>query len=183
MTIIYRESKGAPLTATEIDGNFHELVQRIEKLENLDTVREDLIHIKQEADELTFISNLGIELGRARLPTLTMTPRGSWLANTQFMNNDIITHDHAAYLCVKSHKSNNFDNDQQYWLKLFSSQHTATNPIQSLSQFPTMTQDSLLKPNFGQLVVYVNEDKPELLLGDLNCWRRVSNGEIFNPES
>ena len=41
MTIVLRATKGTPLTADEMDGNFKEIVKRLEMLEGAETIPED----------------------------------------------------------------------------------------------------------------------------------------------
>ena len=141
------------------------------------------IHIKQEGDEVIFTSNRGAEWGRVQLPTVIMTPRGLWQKDTYYGKNDIVGTDKAAYICLKSHMSHDFYREHDHWLTLFTfpSSTTTAIPLESF-KLPTMTQDSMLSPIFGMLALYVDEQRPQLLIGDMENWRRVSDNHIVNPD-
>ena len=52
MPILYRHQKGSPLTTEEVDGNFYELISRLESLEQKTTQNESIIKVEQKGDQL-----------------------------------------------------------------------------------------------------------------------------------
>lgn len=66
MTLTYRHQKGAPLTVEELDGNFKEIDNRLQQLEN--HMGETLGKIELEGNQLSFMGSLGTHFGTFTLP-------------------------------------------------------------------------------------------------------------------
>lgn len=73
MPLTYRHKKGSPLTAEELDGNFKELEERIQTLEN--HMGEILGKIELEGDQLSFIGSHGTNFGTVSLPKADVPQR------------------------------------------------------------------------------------------------------------
>ena len=116
MGIIYREEKGEPLTSADVDGNFRELEQRLRELEKLPATR-GVHRVIQQKDTLVFEDAAGLELGKAKIPIIALNPRGTWKSKEDYAPNDVVTHENAAYLCLRHHKSEKFG--QGDWQVLF----------------------------------------------------------------
>lgn len=118
MAIIYRSEKGCALSADEVDGNFRDLDQRIKELEKNDMGRR-LEQIVQQGDLLIMQDQVGGELGRAKIPIISLNPRGEWQSNADYIPNDVVTYKSAAYICHKHHRSEEFEPSKwQLLLKL-----------------------------------------------------------------
>lgn len=116
--MIYRSEKGEPLTIEELDGNFRELAERVQKLEN--TIHEQhpmdgLKEIRQEGDRIHFISTMGHDLGFVTLPKIHPTMRGQWKENMYYCINDWVIEERRTYACTQSHVSTTFEKDQEKW--------------------------------------------------------------------
>ena len=105
MVVILREQKGTPLTSIEVDGNFKELMTRIELLENNRPPIESLANIQQDGDDLVMTGTLGTVFERIRLPVLHWVMRGKWQNHTDYHVNEVVTYDHQNYVCLKAHNS------------------------------------------------------------------------------
>lgn len=110
MTIVYRTTgawgagQGSNLSAAQVDGNFHDLDQRVDAL--------GAGPAPAEIDTISLSGNtLTITLDDARffevtVPTVTFTYRGSWTASTAYLANDVfevadvgtfvVTYDHTS---------------------------------------------------------------------------------------
>tara|TARA_R110002095_G_scaffold186939_3_gene164243 strand:- start:210 stop:587 length:378 start_codon:yes stop_codon:yes gene_type:complete len=125
MTITYRNLKGAPLSADELDQNFRELHERLEKLEeNTGTHSHGGIsQITQDGADIVFESAVGGVLGRFTLPSLHMRPRGSWSAHEDYLFYDLCLFEGKTYFCKKPHKSGDtFVESVENWDIIFSAE-------------------------------------------------------------
>jgi hypothetical protein len=107
MTIIYRDEKGANLTPAEVDGNFHDLDDRVTNIEDSPPEARGIADITQSIDggALTFeMTDSSIE-GPFSLPAFALRFRGTWETSTNYVVNDIITAGGAAYLVLITHTS------------------------------------------------------------------------------
>ncbi len=68
MGIIYREEKGSPLTAQELDGNFRELEKRLSQLEETNETSEGIGNISYQNETLTITGSFGTDFGSFPLP-------------------------------------------------------------------------------------------------------------------
>ena len=115
MSIILRSEKGAPLTIEEMDGNFRELLIRLEKLENGECHVEGLKSAYLEGDEVVFMTSLDRELGRFRLPSLVFCFKGMWAPHTLYAFGDIITLQRNAWICQEPHTSEGAFHEGPQW--------------------------------------------------------------------
>ena len=67
MAIVYREEKGSPLTAAEMDGNFRALERRIIALEGERESPESIATITLEGDDLIITGTHGSTWGPFRV--------------------------------------------------------------------------------------------------------------------
>lgn len=107
MTIVYRDEKGANLTANEVDGNFHDLDDRVTSIENSPPEARGIVEITQSGDggSLTFeMTDSSLE-GPFTLPTFSLRFRGEWEAETGYAVNDIITANSVVYIVLFAHTS------------------------------------------------------------------------------
>lgn len=70
MAIVYREEKGSPLTAAEMDGNFAQLERRITALEAERESPESIASITLEGDDLIITGTHGSTWGPLQVPGL-----------------------------------------------------------------------------------------------------------------
>lgn len=118
MAIIYRLEKGSPLTTEEMDNNFRELHQRLEKLEyrQADTGVGWGGHIELQGDTLIFLSATDDILSQIKLPLPYFHPRGQWQSQQTYAAYDVVNTGKQAYCCLNAHKSSEqFSQDQHHW--------------------------------------------------------------------
>lgn len=122
MTITYRNLKGAPLSADELDQNFKELHQRLEKLEEniLPLTQGGVARITQKGAEILFESASEETLGKVTLPSLRFRPRGFWALQKDYLFYDICFFEGKIYCCKTAHKSSeSFEDDSSKWDIIF----------------------------------------------------------------
>ena len=120
MSIIYREEKGAPLTAQELDGNFHDLDERIKALERQSPDRK--IHeIKFQGDWVVIYDNAGQVVSQTKMPLISLNPKGQWQETQAYVRNDLIAYQGITYICSKSHSPSAFSAEN--WQKLYEEKH------------------------------------------------------------
>lgn len=107
MTITYRNLKGAPLSADELDQNFRELHERVEQLEeNLGLhTQGGIAKITQDGADIIFESEAGESMGRLTLPSLYFRPRGLWGSQNDYLFYDLCLFEGKTYCCKRAHKS------------------------------------------------------------------------------
>lgn len=74
MSLIYREHKGAPLTATEVDENFRGLDQRLKALEESPTRGEGIGNVSLKEGVLYVHGTEGSLMGKIPLPLPPLAP-------------------------------------------------------------------------------------------------------------
>lgn len=107
MSIIYRQEKGAPLTAREMDDNFHELEDRIRKLE-ASHPHQQIDSIEMEEDHMAIKDAVGQVMHRIKLPCLGLKPRGNWQRQRAYAVNDLVNRPEGTYICMQSHQPEEF---------------------------------------------------------------------------
>jgi hypothetical protein len=123
MPIIYRLQKGSPLTLEEVDGNFKELHQRLEALEQNQVEKVQWGGRFELCDsDLLFLNPENEVLSRVHLPLPHFYPKGRWQPHQLYAGYDIVTTGKQAYCCIKSHQSSDlFTADQESWQLLLDS--------------------------------------------------------------
>ena len=122
MPIIYRNLKGAPLSADELDQNFRELDQRLASVEQSPRLQQHggIARISQEGPEVLFENTLGEVLGRLTLSSLSMTPQGQWEPQKDYAFYDLCLLEGNTYLCNTAHKSgDDFTDSARCWDVIF----------------------------------------------------------------
>ncbi len=125
MTITYRNLKGSPLSADELDQNFKELHERLEKLEEyvLPLHQGGVAQITQQGADIIFESAFGEVLGRIRLPSLCFRPQGLWEAQRDYLFYDLCLLEGKTYCCKTPHKSGEaFVEDSAKWELIFAAE-------------------------------------------------------------
>ena len=178
MTILYRHQKGAPLTAEEVDGNFYELVSRLEALEQKATQNESIVKIEQKGDQLEFMSSFGNILGQFKLPTLQYTLRGKWTTGTSYASQDVVTRDAQTWVCTTAHTSTT-EFDANFWKILLDASENLKSPSLP-SQMPIFLNDTLPNPVLGHVGILVSPDKISFVYSDGNVWYSLQNSEKLN---
>lgn len=105
MTIVYRDEKGANLTPDEVDGNFHDLDDRVQSIEDNPPAARGISEITQSGNSLFIEYTDSTQDGPFTLPDIPLTFRGEWTALTVYAQNDIITANGATYLVLVAHTS------------------------------------------------------------------------------
>lgn len=119
MTMTYRNLKGAPLSADELDQNFRELHQRLERLE-AKPLASGIANITQEGPDIIFKNAAGESMGRFTVPLLKLRPRGPWIPQETYLFYDLCLFEGKTYLCHTPHKSgDNFASGHVYWDVVF----------------------------------------------------------------
>lgn len=93
MTIVYRAIKGSNLTANEVDGNFHDLDDRVVVLETTPPVPDELSSVSVSGDDITFHLVSGATLGPVTLNLPRWRDRGGFVAGDIYATNDTFTVD------------------------------------------------------------------------------------------
>lgn len=180
MPVVYRHQKGAPLTSDEIDGNFEELLKRIETLEITPTPAEGIKEIEQNGDTLNITGSYGTSFGHFKLPLLTYTMRGKWEANTSYAAYNVVAKDAQTWVCVTTHHSG-AQFEEQNW-KVFLDLSEALNRSVTLTQVPIFTKDNLPKAEMGALGLYATSKKVCLIYGDGRNWHALKDEALVIEE-
>ncbi|MGI4851220.1 MAG: hypothetical protein ACRYGR_04700 [Janthinobacterium lividum] len=152
MPILYRHQKGSPLTTEEVDGNFYEIVSRLESLEQKTTQNESIIKVEQKGDQLDIIGSFGSILGEVKLPTLKYNLRGKWVSETSYAVQDVVTHRAQTWVCVTAHTSVPEFDANSWQLLLDASENLR--PLSLPSQMPVFLNDTLPTPVLGHVGVF-----------------------------
>jgi hypothetical protein len=121
MTIVLRTVKGAPLTITEIDGNFSQLTDRLTALEQNPPLAESIGAISVQGDQLSILGNRGSNFGQFALPVAQLVARGVWATATAYAKLEMVNApDGNGYICLTAHTSGVFATDlaANRWAKL-----------------------------------------------------------------
>ena len=169
MPIVYREEKGAPLTAKEMDGNFRELEKRLKALEESPPDAEGIAEIIGGEDTLTLRGTRGSTFGPFALPKVFWKPQGEWKPGCAYKAQDVVFFQNTLFLCGMPHLSPASFSAERCWEKIFSWQPMETgkepdmhkNP--SAFSLPLYTREALpAEPSLGNLIFIVNEG--------MACW-------------
>ncbi len=186
MVVVYRAEKGAPLTCDELDGNFRELVERVERLETNPSQAEAIGNIQLVGQQLVITGTRGTEFGKFKLPTLAIYPCGEWKSEAAYAVNDLVYKGACAYLCIEAHTSKTFDKEVKHWrvlldaalLRLESRSPTIPAPQSRLPLYETATLPKATA--MGSLALVVNDsDGPTVIYADGKGWRRVNDKTIM----
>ncbi len=99
MAIVWRQTKGSPLTSDELDQNFLELDQRLAALEKGAGSAEGLARVEQEGDWMIFLGTRGSVLGKVRIPRAPFRPAGPWKSMDIYQPGDVVQHKNTLFLC------------------------------------------------------------------------------------
>ena len=111
MTITYRTAgawgpgKGANLTAAEVDGNFHDLSQRVTAVEANPTAPAEIETITSSGSALTIALDNGEVFGPLTLPVAAFVFRDWWQSASVYRKNDIVIEDYVLYYVAADHTS------------------------------------------------------------------------------
>ena len=103
MTLIFRASKGSPLTADEVDNNFKDLDQRLHALETGRFTAEAIQEITLEQDQLIIKGSRGSVFGPFTLPTPLFKAKGEWQEDTPYTKGDVVQKDLNLYQARHDH--------------------------------------------------------------------------------
>ncbi|GAO98220.1 hypothetical protein Cva_00868 [Caedimonas varicaedens] len=170
MPIIYRHQKNAPLTSDEIDGNFEELLKRVEALEETPNPSEGIGKIEQKGDILYISGNQGTFFGQFKLPALSYNLRGRWEPNTPYALYDVVVMDAKTWVCVRAHDSVP-EFEQESW-KILVDVSDMLADLSIPGELPVFTEDDdLPDPEEGKVGFYIKSRKIRLIYGDGQSWR------------
>ena len=103
MGIVLRADKGAPLLASEIDGNFSFLLDQITALQAGITT-EGIASVSIDGDGISFTGTLGTVWGPIAIP-VAIRAKGLWAPDTVYARNDLIQSDSDLYIARQPHTS------------------------------------------------------------------------------
>lgn len=117
MPLIFRDTKGAPLTAAEVDANFRFVQDEIEDIQENPPVANSISNVTVGGGGGTFSVHLedGTIFGPFNLPTAMVTWRGEWIPDTGYFYLDLVyTLTGGVYLVLIDHVSaDEFDPDAE----------------------------------------------------------------------
>ena len=171
MPLVYRSTKGAPLTADEIDGNFKELDQRLQHLQENPECGEGLGKIDVLDDHLRFSGTFGTDFGTFPLPKPKLNLCGHWRAHTPYQALDLITYERGLYGCEKPHTSTTWEKDVNYWKELLSLPPPSSSSLPLYEQATLPPQESL-----GTLALLMGHEDPTLIFFNGKTWQRLMKG-------
>ncbi|MGB0934832.1 MAG: hypothetical protein ACPGXY_02075 [Alphaproteobacteria bacterium] len=180
MTITYRGQKGAPLTIEEMDANFRELEEAIEKLRKAPVQAESIQDVRVDEDQLTFIGSQGTQYPAVTMPTVPFKARGRWQATQSYIKHDVVMHETSLFACTKAHTaSENFTRDSKMWQVLLQA------PAPEAGKLAVLTTKTLPKKAILGQIVLVTDDPAGgtcLVYFDSKVWRRVHNQKPIQQE-
>lgn len=98
--------KGANLTALEIDGNFWELLSRIQAVEDNPALPPAISNIQVVGTQMTIFLDNGVIFGPYTLPSAMIHYRGDWLPGTVYFELDLVlVPGKGVYLVLRDHTS------------------------------------------------------------------------------
>ena len=182
MPIIYRAQKGGPLTSDEVDGNFADLDKRLTHLEQHTHQTESIGNIDVKGDQMIITGSLGTKFGSFVLPTLSFKPQGLWQPQVPYAMYDVVSlKTGSAYVCTKSHISQDFDKDRDFWKVLIELKNPPKKPVsaQKSGCMPLYEKGTL--PPFapiGALALLVGEGRATTpLYSDGKLWRHINTNK------
>lgn len=185
MPIIYREEKGAPLTITELDGNFRFVAEKLDEHEEQISHISGVASVTNEAEELIFRNIAGDELYRLSIPIPQFAFTGEWESGMAYIYGNIISKLGAKYVCLRPHTSADWRAESEHWLCIDSSASSGT-PAHSamaaaasasergaaareattlLTKLPIFPVESLPEPQIGARIIVAIGADPGFLLG------------------
>ncbi|MBY0501449.1 MAG: hypothetical protein K2P93_05550 [Alphaproteobacteria bacterium] len=172
MSIIYRATKGAPLSADEIDGNFKELEERLTHLEEHPERGEGIGKIQVVNDQMTLIGTFGSDFGTFYLPKASLNPCGSWTSQIPYQKLDLVTYENTLYCCVRDHVSTTWTQDEGAWKDILSLPKPSSNTL-PLYEKATLPREE----NLGKLALLLEEEGLALIFFNGKTWQRLLKGD------
>ncbi|TGW15842.1 hypothetical protein EIL50_00515 [bacterium NHP-B] len=123
MPLIFRDTKGAPLTSQEVDNNFRELDTRITALEQDDFHAETLTSVTTEGEQLIIQGSHGSTFTLS-MPARPFATKGMWQAHTAYEEHDLVQHGASLYRARQAHAGREIF-DEKKWACVFSAPQNA----------------------------------------------------------
>lgn len=117
MAIILYKEKKSTLTIEEIDGNFSDLNERLNALENSQNISESIDKIWIENNCLYIRSSRGRVFDPLSLAFLQWRACGPWETKRLYSIKDLVYYQNALYLCKEDTQDEQFH--PKYWTCLF----------------------------------------------------------------
>jgi hypothetical protein len=178
MPIIYRYQKKAPLTSDEIDGNFEELVRRIEHLENSPNPAEAVGKVEKKGDICEVIGTYGTLLGQFKLPILNYTLRGSWEPYTPYANYDVVSQGARGWACIAGHTSGE-QFEENNW-KVFVDVRDIIKDYKVIDSIKIFMEGTLPTPDIGRIGLYISTKQVCLIYGDGKAWHYLKSSPLLS---
>ena len=111
MTVTYRTAgawgpgKGANLTASEVDGNFHGLSTRLTAVETNPAQPAQIETITSSGSALTITLDNGEVFGPLAVPAAALRFMGSWTPGTPYLKNDVVRYGNDVHYIAADHTS------------------------------------------------------------------------------
>lgn len=111
MTVTYRTAgawgpgKGANLTASEVDGNFHGLSTRLTAVETNPAQPAQIETITSSGSALTITLDNGEVFGPLAVPAAALRFMGSWAPGTPYLKNDVVRQGNDVHYIAADHTS------------------------------------------------------------------------------
>lgn len=102
--LVYRSVKGANLTPTEVDNNFHDVDDRVTFIEDNPPVARSIDEITAEGSTLIILYTDSTE-DVVSLPVIALRGRGDWAPSTNYLVNDAVTASGVVYVVQYAHTS------------------------------------------------------------------------------
>lgn len=192
MPLTLRSEKQAPLTVEELDQNFKELSDRIERLEKGNFPIETLDKIRHEGQEIVFMSSQGRELGRCPLPVPALQGRGVWQKEAAYCPGDLVDYEKSLFLCRHHHiaqeapplEGKNWtllcclasDKDKERLLQEdIPEGANAPGSFPNIKELPLYERETLPKPSLGKVgILLAPREKPKLIFSTGQNWEPVA---------
>jgi hypothetical protein len=197
MALTYRDEKGSPLSAEEVDENFRTLVTLINS--SVGDTGVGVANITQSGSTITIHLTDGSTQGPFDLPTAAFNDTGDWAAETAYSFLDLFEVPNVGlYLVLEDFTSGaefepnlmNTDGDPYYRLVLRTSNGPQSitevpdpgdfslNPTVSRNRYVRIAQDTpVLITVLDEAALALAEEEP-FVVGDTVTFRQVSDGQI-----
>lgn len=172
MTITLRRTKQAPLSIDELDDNFEELDNRLNKLEKLLKEQETIAEIVQEGSALKFNSLSGMEIGRANFPPQMLRYKGIFNQSIRYEKGDLIIHKNKVYQanCTTTIDKSFKSEEWNLALEIETLGEKSMSRSSPSSTVPKFLESELPKPIPGDLIISITNDGAKLLIGQEKEW-------------